>query len=189
MIKQSKFSNGASSKYKLILGLGNSGKDYEHSYHNAGFLFLDSLLGELKLKRVKSFAYAKIDGATIVKPLTFMNESGKAVKQAIKYFRLQPEEIVIVHDDSDVQLGKYKLSISRGSAGHRGVESIIKSLGTKNFARLRIGIRSEANPPSLKLRRARAGDFVLKKISKRDYMLLNSAFEKIAKEINLNDFE
>ncbi len=168
-------------KYKLLIGLGNPGEKYENTYHNAGFLFLDSLLGDLRLKQVKDFEYAKVDGATIVKPLTFMNESGKAVLQAIKYFKTKPEEIIVAHDDSDIELGEYKVSVSRGSAGHRGIESIIKSLRTKDFARLRIGVRREANPPSPPAGgygRARASDFVLKKISKIDRLLLNSAFER-----------
>jgi len=100
-----------------------------------------------------------------------MNESGKAVKEAVKYFRAKPEEILIIHDDSDIELGKYKISFGRGSAGHQGVESIIKSLGTKNFWRLRIGIR--------RTKRKKAGEFVLKKITPADKLVWERLFSDL----------
>ncbi len=110
-----------------------------------------------------------------------MNESGKAVKEAMKYFKIKPEEILIVHDDSDIELGKYKISFGRGSAGHNGVQSIINNLKTKNFWRLRIGVRPTTNNrrPTTQIK---AGDFVLKKISKKNLEI----FEKFFYEININ---
>lgn len=166
----------ASSKYKLIVGLGNPGKEYRDTYHNAGILFLQHLSMKTKFKTLKNFEYAKIGDVIIVKPLTFMNESGKVVASAVKYFKIKTAELLIIHDDSDIELGKYKISAYRGSAGHRGIESIIKALKTKNFARLRIGVRKPKKIPS---KRIKAGDFVLKRINKQDWTNLKSTFEKI----------
>ncbi len=144
---------------KIIMGLGNPGKDYEKTRHNAGIILLNQILniknqndieriflkfngaGKLKFKNADYFEYFKINNIFFVKPKTFMNESGVAAKAALKYFKFETEEILIVHDDSDIEIGKYKISFNRGAAGHRGVESIIKSLKTKRFWRLRIGIR------------------------------------------------
>ncbi len=173
-------------KPRLIVGLGNPGKEHKKTYHNAGFLFIDFLLENQnynsKFKNGKYFNYLKIDENILIKPKTFMNESGKAVKEAIKHFKAKPEELLIVHDDSDIELDKYKISFGRGSAGHRGVQSIIDALNTKNFWRLRIGIgkkKGDKRQTTIK----KAGEFVLKKISKEDLKIL----EKVFKEIKINN--
>ena len=163
---------------KIIIGLGNPDKEYANTYHNAGALFIDYLLENrkskienqsasrrTKFKNGKYLNYLKNNEIILIKPKTFMNESGKAVLEAKKYFKAKPEEILIVHDDSDIEIGKYKISFDRGSAGHNGVESIIKSLKTKNFWRLRIGIRPQKS-------KQKAEKFVLKKISKKDFNIL-----------------
>src|SRR3989344_7401948 len=120
----------------LIIGLGNPNPEYANTYHNVGHLFIDHLLKieNLKLKIIKSEVY--------------MNESGRFVAQALKKHNVKPEQLLIVHDDSDLQLGTYKLQFGRGAAGHHGIENVIKVLKTKNFWRLRIGIR----PPQEKTR-------------------------------------
>jgi len=171
---------------KLIIGLGNPSKEYEKTYHNVGFLFIDSL-AKNGFKKEKSFSFAKEGKVVLVKPLVFMNESGRAVSEAVKYFsssknKVSPEEILIVHDDSDIFLGDHKFSLGRGSAGHRGVESIIKSLKTKDFSRLRIGIRPMDEKET---KREKAGDFVLKKISPRNLKMLSEEFKEISKIINV----
>src|SRR3990172_8828107 len=159
---------------KLIIGLGNPGKEYEKTYHSAGFLFVDYLL---KNPSISNFHPPASGGGLISKPLksdVYMNESGKFVKKALQKYQIKPEEILITHDDSDIEIGKYKISFGRGSAGHNGVESIIKALKTKNFWRLRVGIRKKTGLPadlSAKAQRAtaearqvKAGEIVLKKI-------------------------
>ena len=113
---------------KLIIGLGNPGKEYEKTYHNVGFLAIDFLAKNLPI-------------AKLVKSGSYMNQSGLFVAKASKKYGAKSDQIMIIHDDADIELGKYKISFGRGSAGHRGIDSIIKSLGTKNFWRLRIGIR------------------------------------------------
>lgn len=169
---------------RLIVGLGNPGKEYERTYHNAGFLALEHLTegSEQNWKRPSNahategkWEYLRAGEAVFLRPLTFMNRSGAAVKQALAYFNLRPAELLVIHDDSDIPLGEFKLVSGRGSAGHKGVESIQQALKTRDFRRLRLGIRPEANPPSLTLRRARAGDFVLKKMSAADVKKIYSA--------------
>jgi len=171
MIKQSKLSF----KYKLIVGLGNPGDEYANTYHNAGLLFLSCLAPGTRFKRVLDFAYLKNGDLILVKPLTFMNESGGPVLQALKYFKLTPDKLLVAHDDSDIGIGNYKISLGRGSAGHNGVESIIKSLGNKDFGRLRLGIRG----PEKNGKRLRAQEFVLKQISKKDKLLLEGLFQEV----------
>jgi PTH1 family peptidyl-tRNA hydrolase len=163
-------------QYKLLIGLGNPGKEYENTYHNIGFLFIDYLANKTNFKNYHNFKYAKMANLILAKPLTFMNESGLAVISALKRFKIKTNELLIIHDDSDLSLGKYKISINRGSAGHKGVDSIIKTLQTKEFARLRIGSRSRP----LKVK---ALDFVLKRITRQDRRLLDSTFAKIKKEL------
>ncbi len=172
---------GVGVKPRLIVGLGNPGGEYDQTYHNVGFSFLGHLTDGLSPPRWqavkgKNFKYSELNNSILIKPLVFMNDSGKAVKAALKYFstktKIKPQEILIIHDDSDIELGKYKLSFGRGSAGHRGVQSIIKALGSDQFWRLRIGIRK------INLRK-KAGDFVLKKISPVDRRVLEKTFGAI----------
>lgn len=108
-----------------------------------------------------------------------MNESGSFVAKILKKKGIKPENLFVIHDDSDIETGKYKVSFGRGSAGHNGVESIIKALKTKNFWRLRIGIR----PPIRANQWLKASDFVLKKIGKKDIEILEDIFRKIIKNI------
>ncbi len=179
---------------QLIIGLGNPGEKYEKTYHNAGFLLIDFLVEnvsgplsrstfESNSSRTKQFSYFKSKNFILAKPLTFMNESGRAVKSALDYFGMEPAHLLVAHDDSDIELGKYKLSFGRSSAGHRGVESVIASLKTKNFSRIRIGVRKRPKHAGL-LSRTKAGDLVLKKITKKDTEILEKVFAKLNNEIN-----
>lgn len=104
-----------------------------------------------------------------------MNLSGGFVKKVLKKRGLKSEELLVVHDDSDLELGRYKVSFGRGSAGHKGAESVIKALGTKNFSRLRVGIRK--NESGI---RQKAEKLVLKKISRKDKRTLEETFAEIA---------
>lgn len=171
--------------YKIIVGLGNPGKEYEQTYHNVGFLAVDYFIGKIghltaKKLTPKKIEFAEYQNIIFVKPLTYMNESGIAIKNALKYFKASPEELLVIHDDSDIAIGEYKLSFERGSGGHRGIESAIKYLKTKKFWRLRIGIRPPLANGAL---RKKAEEFVLKRISPLHQKLLLSTFASIAKEI------
>ncbi len=156
--------------FKLIVGLGNPGREYQNSYHNIGHRFIDYLAKGKNFKKEKKFEYCRLDGLILVKPLTFMNGSGPVVKEAFKYFKINLTNLLIAHDDSDIALGEYKISLGRNSAGHKGVESVIGALKTNQFYRLRIGIRN---------RGGKAGEFVLKPIKKSDLPLFNKLFSEI----------
>lgn len=137
---------------KLIVGLGNPGKRYEKTRHNVGFMVLDEIqrslehLGMTKWELSKKFN-AAITGCTydgekilLVKPQTFMNNSGHAVGLIARYYKLTPKDIIVVHDDKDLEIGEIKIQEDRGHAGHNGVRSIIQMVGSKAFARVRVGI-------------------------------------------------
>ena len=163
--------------FKLIAGLGNPGKSYKDTYHNIGAEAIYRIIGNKKLTKPfsiwgeKPFEYVKTETCVYIIPLTYMNESGQAICLAVKHFNIKPEDILIIHDDSDIMIGSYKLSHNRGSAGHNGIKSIISCLKTRNFWRLRIGIR--------RARAIKANDFVLQKISPQDKESLEKALLKI----------
>src|SRR3990167_1364456 len=132
---------------KLIVGLGNPGKEYEGTRHNVGFRVVDRLCelfsGRFKKARLREEAVVKDrEGAKtiLVKPLTFMNVSGEAVAEVLRYYRLDPEAMLVIHDDLDLALGRIKFSKDSSDGGHNGVASIINSIDTQRFSRLRIGI-------------------------------------------------
>src|ERR1700735_137318 len=117
---------------KIFIGLGNPGEEYANTYHNAGWLVLTEIVPtDLPVTSYKKlFEYAESGDAVFVWPLTFMNESGKAVREALKKFKAKPEDLVVFQDDSDLTVGSYKISFARSSAGHKGVQSIIDALKT-----------------------------------------------------------
>src|SRR3989344_3336541 len=150
---------------KLIIGLGNPGKQYENTYHNVGSLFLQCLKKELPIANYQ-----------LLIANVFMNESGSFVAKLIKKNGAKPNQIIIVHDDSDLEIGEFKIQYGRNSAGHKGIESIIQSLGTKEFWRLRLGIRPLNN-------KSKAGTFVLKKITPTDKIILEKTFSLLANQL------
>ncbi len=136
----------------LIIGLGNPEKKFENTRHNLGFQVIDffSEKNHFPAWQNNEKFLAKICSKQInrkkiilVKPQTFMNKSGKAVKLLSKYYKVAEKNIWVVHDDLDILMGKIKISEKRGAGGHKGIESIIKHLKTKNFVRFRIGASSE----------------------------------------------
>ncbi len=166
---------------KMIAGLGNPGPEYRATYHNAGFLALDRFSRETpdkEWRQGKKFFYLKLGKLIMVKPSVFMNESGEAIKEAMKHFKIKTDGLLIIHDDSDIAVGGYKVGFGRGAAGHRGVASVIRNLKTQDIWRARIGIRN---------RSGKAGDFVLKKINPDDRKKLNGIFGDLEKILSLND--
>jgi PTH1 family peptidyl-tRNA hydrolase len=165
----------------LIVGLGNPGKKFQKTRHNLGFMIVESL--KLKIKsfsdwRKKRKLLAEISEGIIAnkkiilaKPRTFMNLSGKAAQKLTYNLQLTTDNLWIVHDEIDLPLGKIRISVGRGAAGHKGVQSIIDTLGTKDFVRFRIGIKPKQSSRSV----YRAEGFVLKKFNKKE--------EKIVKEM------
>ncbi len=140
-----------------LIGLGNKDKKYRFTRHNVGYLFLDYLKSQLKPstdwqpQSKKQYLVAQSPRITLIKPQTYMNLSGKIVKKVYSFIPPQDREnMIIIHDDLDLPLGKWKLSFAKGPKGHNGVISIEESLQTQNFWRLRIGIDNRDNlPPSL----------------------------------------
>jgi PTH1 family peptidyl-tRNA hydrolase len=130
----------------LIVGLGNPGKKYENNRHNVGFQFIDFIVPLLHcsiVKKEKLFITMKQSNhETIVlsKPLTFMNNSGLVVKKLITHYSLQPTNLIIIHDDLDIPLGKFHIQFASGPQLHNGLESIENHLKTKDFYRIRIGV-------------------------------------------------
>jgi PTH1 family peptidyl-tRNA hydrolase len=159
-------------EFKLIIGLGNPDPEYQNTYHNVGHLFLDFLI-----ENRENFQFP-ISNDHLLKTDVYMNESGAFVKKALKKHNTKPEELLIVHDDSDITIGNYKLSFERGTAGHHGIESILANIKTNNFWRLRIGIR----PQNEKVRQ-KSEKFVLKKIAVADKKLLEEVFQRATKAI------
>lgn len=179
MLSQTKKTASKQAEIKMIIGLGNPGKEYKKTYHNIGFLFLEFMSGlkenDFVCFKGKNFDQAEFKNYILIKPNTFMNNSGIGVWEALKFFKLNKDEVIIVHDDSDLKLGTYKIADNSSSAGHHGIDSIIKQFKSKNFKRLRIGIRPNE--------KAKASDFVLKKISNANMKILENVFKKAEKEI------
>ncbi len=131
---------------KLIVGLGNPGEKYKNNRHNVGFQFVDYLIENLQIsnfkfqKHLKSMVYSLKSNLVLAKPITFMNLSGTAVKQIIGNWKLEIRNLVVEHDDLDIPLGKFKNQKGTGPLLHNGIESIEKTMGTKDFWRIRIGI-------------------------------------------------
>ena len=149
---------------KLIIGLGNPGTKYEKTRHNIGFMVLDVLIKneQFDSKKVK-----------LIKPQTFMNNSGQEVKKITDYYKIKPEDIIVIHDDIDLPLGEIKIQQNRSSAGHKGVQSIIDSLGTKDFTRMRIGIRPEELIQETE-------KFVIQKFTQEEQDIINETIKKAA---------
>ncbi len=133
---------------KLFVGLGNPGPDYEATRHNAGFWWIDALARDCKLRLAPERAYqalvarTQIDGRAVwlLEPQTFMNLSGKSVAALARFFKIEPREILVVHDELDIVPGEAKLKLGGGHAGHNGLRDIHAQLGTGDYWRLRLGI-------------------------------------------------
>ncbi len=165
----------------LIVGLGNPGKEYERTRHNAGFLFLDFLRdswgfpkfsASARWKGAVSEGFRNGKKTILLKPETFMNRSGESVRALMDFYKFSPADIVVIHDDLDVPAGTFKMTESSRAAGHNGVADLIEKLGTQDFRRVRIGIgRPTENIP--------ADVFVLAPFSDEDQKALESLFPNI----------
>ena len=132
---------------KVIVGLGNPGNEYNQTRHNVGFMLIDALAEHLKITIWKDKFSAKIaegrigsEKILLVKPQTFMNLSGNAVQPLLNWYKLGLEDLVVAHDDMDIEVGTMRIRRKGSSGGHRGIESILVNIGDENFARIRIGV-------------------------------------------------
>jgi peptidyl-tRNA hydrolase, PTH1 family len=130
----------------LVVGLGNPGREYARNRHNVGHMAVDELArrhgGSWRGKFAGQIADVRIDGhrVALLKPETYMNESGRSVKAAAAFYKLEPDAILIVHDESDLDVGRLQVRLGGGLAGHNGLRSVAKHLGTTDFMRLRVGV-------------------------------------------------
>ena len=138
--------DGASTLDLLVVGLGNPGREYERTRHNAGWLALDELArrhgGSWRSKFSGSLAEVRIGDAklALLKPETYMNESGRSLGAAARFFKVEPEQVLVVHDDVDLESGRLQARAGGGLAGHNGLRSLAQHLGSQDFLRLRIGV-------------------------------------------------
>ncbi len=165
---------------KLIVGLGNPDKEYDKTRHNVGFMVIDNYLGSVNWSNKFNALYCEkvINGEKIifVKPLTYMNNSGNAVGEFVRYFNIDNKDILVIQDDLDLNVGDYKLKMHSSSGGHNGIKSIITSLGNQDFPRLKVGIGS--------VKKDEVIDYVLGKFSKSELEVLNELFNTFDKIIN-----
>ena len=171
----------------VIVGLGNWSKEYQGTRHNIGFLVLDQLLPQVSpnkdWQKNSRTGCLEVRGENflLVKPQTFMNLTGQAVKKLVNFYQINSSNLLFVHDDLDLVFGEIKISKKQGPAGHHGVESIVRALGTNNFWRARIGIGrpGESRDPG------RIADFVLERFSQREKKVLELVIEEAAKQLVL----
>lgn len=156
----------------VIVGLGNVGKEYHETHHNVGFMFVDEIAKsfntDFKLEKRHSayVACISVNGEKhyLLKPTTYMNLSGKAVKSFTDYYKIPMQDILVVSDDLDLAVSAFRIRKSGGAGGHKGLLSIMQECGIRDFNRLRIGIGRSENKEVV--------DFVLSKFSKQDYELI-----------------
>ena len=150
---------------KLIVGLGNPTKEYEKTRHNTGFMVLDALSKELNTSISNSKfkgEYVKLkyrgEDVLLLKPMTYMNNSGESVIQIMNFFKVSPDDLLVIYDDLDMPTGKLRLRENGSAGGHNGIKSIIAHVGTQNFKRIRVGIDRHPRIP--------VEDYVLGRFSK-----------------------
>lgn len=163
---------------KLIVGLGNIGEKYKNTYHNIGFEFLDFLTNRSDFIYKKQFLGALYKQADTIylKPHTYMNSSGQAVLAVKQYYNISDNSIIIIHDDSDIAIGEYKVQTNRGSGGHHGVDSIFEHISPA-VTRIRIGIRAE------RFIGQKAQEFVLRHIAEDDKVVLEQVYKKVQENL------
>lgn len=165
---------------KLIVGLGNPGNEYTHTRHNMGFIVIDKILDELNVNLTKSkhkgvYTQTKIKGEDVIilKPLTYMNLSGDSIREVMNYYKISIDDILVIYDDMDTDVGSIRLRHAGSSGGHNGLKSIIANLGTDKFKRIRVGIGKDPNIDII--------NYVLGKPKKEDLDKIDEATTKAMK--------
>ncbi len=168
---------------KVIVGLGNPDIEYQYTRHNVGFLVIDEITSRYKIHLSIKRYYSLLGEGEIhnkmvmlVKPLTYMNRSGKAVKSILDTLNLFPTDIIVIHDDIDIPLGKIKKKVRGGDAGHKGIRSVIEYIGTDNFSRIRIGV---GRPP----KGEDPSEYVLNTIPDNEHESIKLSIDKAVEEI------
>ena len=169
---------------KLIVGLGNPGKEYENTRHNIGFIMLDKYINykniddNWKSKNNGLYIQSTISSEKIIflKPQSYMNLSGEVVRNFVNFFKIDLSDILVISDDLDLNVGNFKLKDKGSSGGHNGLKDIEKKFGSQNYKRLKIGISNDKNRDTK--------DYVLGKFSKEDINTYNELFNDIKKVID-----
>lgn len=165
----------------IVAGLGNPGLEYENTRHNAGFLTMDELakqcgvkLDQMKFKSDCGEAMLGEVRCLLMKPTTYMNLSGDAIAAAANFYKIPPEQVLVIYDDISLPPGKLRLRRKGSAGGHNGIKSIIAQLGTEEFPRIRVGVGAKPNP------QYDLADWVLSKLSEEDMTALQPALEHAA---------
>ena len=164
----------------LIVGLGNPGIKYAKTKHNIGFWVVDQLANDyaVNFKLGKgNYMYSKHNDITLLKPLTYMNDSGIAVKEYLDYFNIGIDQLLVIYDDADLMIGEFRFKSQGSSAGQKGLDSIIYHLNTDQFARLKIGIGNKDNHKPLK-------SYVLSPFQDDDFLLIEGTIDLCCTAIN-----
>ena len=168
----------------LIVGLGNPGDQYENTRHNVGFRALDELaeianvsVQKLKYKALTNTATVSGCKVLLMKPVTYMNLSGKAVGEAARFFKIPPEHVIVLSDDTSLPVGKLRIRKSGSAGGHNGLKSIIQHLGTDAFPRVKIGVGEKPHPDY------DMADWVLGKFPPADKKVIDEMVQKAAKAV------
>ena len=173
---------------KLIVGLGNPGSKYATTRHNAGFMAMDCLASDFNFEPFKEsskhtalISEGQISGekVALVKPLAFMNRSGRSVRSLVQFYKLDLDEVLVVYDDVAIDSGKMRLRPNGSAAGHNGIKSLIQELGTQEFSRLRMGIKP-LTPFSGEL-----SDYVLGRFSEEELVLLQENLDRVPRAVAL----
>lgn len=167
-------------RMKLIVGLGNPGREYELTRHNIGFMAIDELakrwnisLNEQKFKGVFGAGFVNGEKVILLKPLTYMNLSGESIRPLMDYYKIDVEDFVVMYDDLDIPVGKLRLRMKGSAGGHNGIKSTISHLGTQEFQRIRMGIDRPKNG-------MKVVDYVLGRFTSEEIPDVNHSIEKAA---------
>ncbi len=181
-----KYKTASGAPEYLIVGLGNPGKQYELTRHNAGFLFADLLADEnntkiskIQFKSVTALVELSGHKCLVIKPQTFMNNSGEAVKQAASFYKIPPEKTIVVFDDISLPCGKLRIRRKGSAGGHNGIKSIIYHLNSDNFPRVKLGVGEKPHPDY------DLADWVLSNFKKDEIPLLRQACENACNAVEI----
>lgn len=170
---------------KLIVGLGNPTSKYEGTRHNVGFEVIDVIANEYNivmdvLKHKGVYGKGKIEGQSVIllKPMTFMNLSGESVAAVANYYKVLPEDILVIYDDINLDVGRLRIREKGSAGGHNGIKNIISHLGTDAFPRIRVGVGMK--PPKMDL-----ADYVLSRFQKEEQEIMETGYDKACKAAKL----
>ena len=176
---------------KLIVGLGNPGLFYANNRHNIGYMCIRRFARDHKIHLNKKQGLARVGRGVIngeemilARPQTFMNESGEAVSRLVKRYKIEPADLIVIHDDLDLPVGKIRLRQGRGSGGHKGIESIVAQLGKGDFYRVRVGIGRPDIPEGLDIDKERVViDYVLSSFTRDEKKIMKKVIPEVSQAV------